>query len=145
MTNIKFKPAFRACTFFALLIGAAFLNQTFAQNTEAQIGGLNNNLKQIAIASHPVAPNPNLPGVFGLASFQIQLFADIGAGGYGTMSDPIFSEINSHIRINSGVRTRTMFILCAAQSSVRKAANCSANESSSARRFWTMTATAMSR
>ena len=94
----------------AALVAVSVPAAAAAQN--ARPGGTTNNLKQIGIGCHSVAPNPNLPGVFALASVQLQIFADLGGGGYAVMSDPIVSEINSHIRILSAVQTsNTTFLL----------------------------------
>ncbi len=89
----------------AALVAASVPVAVSAQNANARPGCCTNNLKQIGIAALPAAPNPNLPGIFGMASISLQLFADLGGGGYGVMSDPVFSEINSHIRIVSTEQT----------------------------------------
>ena len=62
-----------------------------------------NNLHQLLIAACVAEPNPHLPGIFGLASFNFQMTADInGRSGVATISDPVFTELNSHIEISYG-------------------------------------------
>jgi hypothetical protein len=61
-----------------------------------------NNLKQMIIFGGVSEPNPELPGVFGQACIQFQMRAEIGGRGFGTLSDPVFSDVNSRIEIHSG-------------------------------------------
>ena len=84
----------------AALVAASVPAAVPAQKAESSETA--NNLKQMIIFGGISEPNPNLPGVFGQACFQFQMRADIGAGGFGTISDPVFSDVNSHIEINSG-------------------------------------------
>src|SRR5215203_2273201 len=64
-----------------------------------------NNLKQMIVHGGVAEPNPNLPGIFGLACYQFQMRADFETGkGFGTLSDPVYSGINSHIKIHSARR-----------------------------------------
>lgn len=88
----------------AALVAASVPSVIAGQSNQSRAGSPTNR-KQIAVFVCPSDPVSSLPGVFGLASFQMQLFADIGGGGYGILSDPVFSEINSHIRIVSAAQT----------------------------------------
>ena len=64
-----------------------------------------NNIKQMIIFGGISEPNPLLPGVYGQVGFHFQMVADIdGRGGVGSISDPVVSEINSHILFNYGHR-----------------------------------------
>ncbi|MBS1796317.1 MAG: twin-arginine translocation signal domain-containing protein [Acidobacteria bacterium] len=63
-----------------------------------------NNLKQMLIFGGISGPDPQMPGIFGLACFQFQMSAEIGGSGFATLSDPVLTDINSHIRISSGRR-----------------------------------------
>ena len=87
----------------AALVAVSLPVAAVAQN--ARPGGSINNLKQMGIACHAFLPDSRLPGVFGQASYQFQMIANLdGSGGYGTISDPVFTEINSHIEIRSSSR-----------------------------------------
>ena len=62
-----------------------------------------NNLKQMLVFGGVAEPNPALPGILGQACFHFQMCADIGeTGGFGTLSDPMFADVNSHIQFDSG-------------------------------------------
>jgi hypothetical protein len=84
----------------AALVAAAVPAAVLAQKNDARPSG--NNLKQMIVFGGIAEPNPNLPGIFGQACFQFQMQAVLGAGGYGTISDPVLTAINSHIEIHSG-------------------------------------------
>jgi len=87
----------------AVIVAASVPMAVAAQKSDARSGS-GNNLKQMIIFGGISEPNPNLSGVFGLACFQFQMQANLDGGGYGTISDPVFTEINSHIHINSSRR-----------------------------------------
>jgi len=84
----------------AALVAAAVPAAVPAQKNDARPSG--NNLKQMIIFGGIAEPNPNLPGVFGQACFQFQMQAVVGGRGYGTISDPVFTEIDTHVQIHSG-------------------------------------------
>jgi hypothetical protein len=85
----------------ALLVTAAVPIGAAAQKDEPRDSA--NNLKQMIIFGGIAEPNPNLPGIFGQACLQFQMRADIGeGGGFGTISDPVFTAVNSHIEIHDG-------------------------------------------
>jgi len=64
-----------------------------------------NNLKQLIIFGGIAEPNPILPGAFGQACFQFQMQANLdGSRGFAVISDPVVSEINTHINIRSVTR-----------------------------------------
>lgn len=64
-----------------------------------------NNLKQIIVFGGVSEPLPDVPGVFGQVSLQLQMTADIGVGGWGTFSDSVFNEVNSQFRIDYAARS----------------------------------------
>ncbi len=81
------------------LVAASIPVAISAQDAESR--SPQNNLKQMIVFGGIAEPNPSLPGIFGQACFQFQMRADIGIGGFGTISDPVFTEINSHFKIHS--------------------------------------------
>jgi hypothetical protein len=90
----------------ALLVAAAVPGAIAAQKSDAR-PTTQNNLKQLIVFGGVAEPNPNLPGVFGMACFQFQMRADIGGSGFGTISDPVFTEINSQIKIHTARQDET--------------------------------------
>jgi hypothetical protein len=85
----------------AAIVAAAVPMAIAAQKNDARSGS-GNNLKQLIVFGGVAEPLPSLPGVFGQACFQFQMQAVIGGTGIATISDPFFTEINSHIQISSG-------------------------------------------
>ena len=87
----------------AALVAASVPTILVAQKEDARPPTSGNNMKQMIIFGGVAEPNPGLPGVLGQSCFQFQMCADIGeTGGFGTLSDPMFSDVNSHIQFDSG-------------------------------------------
>lgn len=87
----------------AALVAAALPVAAAAQKSDARPGGSTNNMKQMVLFAGGSEPLDNLPGVFGQACFQFQMHANLdGSGGFGTISDPVFTSVNSHVEIHSG-------------------------------------------
>ena len=85
----------------AALVAASVPLTLAAQSRDARPSG--NNLKQMIIFGGVAEPNPLRPGIYGQACFQFQMQANIGdRGGCATISDPVFTEVNSQIQIDSG-------------------------------------------
>jgi hypothetical protein len=88
----------------AALVAASVPAVALAQTEESRPTS-QNNLKQLIIFGGIAEPNSNLPGAFGEACFQFQMRADLITGlGFAVVSDPVVSEINTHIHIRSFVR-----------------------------------------
>ena len=87
----------------AALVAASVPAALAAQTSDGR-GGSGNNMKQMVIFGGISEPLPSLPGVFGQASFQFQMQASIDSagGGIATLSDPVFSQVNSQIEMHSG-------------------------------------------
>ena len=86
----------------AALVAASVPVVAAAQKSDARPSS-GNNMKQMIIFGGVSEPLDNLPGVFGQASFQFQMRANLdGSGGFGTISDPVFTTVNSHVEIHSG-------------------------------------------
>lgn len=89
----------------AALVAASVPAVAAAQPNEKSRTAAQNNLKQMIIFGGIAEPNPNLPGAFGEACFQFQMRADLISGfGFAVISDPVVSEINTHLHIRSFVR-----------------------------------------
>jgi hypothetical protein len=87
----------------AVLVAASVPAAVPAQKADAR--QTQNNLKQMIIFGGIAEPNPGLPGAFGQACFQFQMQANLdGSRGFAIISDPVVSEINTHIHIRSVVR-----------------------------------------
>jgi hypothetical protein len=51
--------------------------------------------------------NPDLPGTYGRARYTLILEAQIGAGGFGSIRDDVYPEVNTHFKITSATRMQT--------------------------------------
>lgn len=51
--------------------------------------------------------NPNLQGTYGRGRYTIILDAQIGVGGFGSIKDDVYPEINAHFKITSATRRLT--------------------------------------
>jgi hypothetical protein len=84
----------------AVMLSAAVPNALLATKASAQ-----NNLRQMIVFGGVSEPNPLLPGIYGMVGFHLTMCADIGGrSGVGSISDPVVTEINSHILFQSGRR-----------------------------------------
>jgi hypothetical protein len=86
-----------------LVVAAAAPAAVSAQSNDSRRAP--NNIGRMIVFGGISEPNPSLPGIFGQACFQFQMRADLTGGfGFAIISDPVFSEINAHIRIRSVMR-----------------------------------------
>jgi hypothetical protein len=87
----------------AALVAASMPVALTAQSNSARPGSSTNNIKQLGLACHPVSVD-SLPGIFGQVCYNFQMFAEVDGtgGGFGTLADPVFPAVNSHIKFYSG-------------------------------------------
>lgn len=84
----------------AALVAASIPAAMIAHKSETQAAAANN-IRQMHLFGGISEPNPNLPGIFSQACVHFQMLANLdGSGGIAAISDPVFSQINSHIQIN---------------------------------------------
>ena len=85
------------------LVAASVPTVILAQKKDEARPSSGNNLKQMLLGCHSAADS-TMSGIWGQACFQFQMCADIGGtrGGFGTISDPVITGVNSHIKFEPG-------------------------------------------
>lgn len=87
----------------AALVAASLPTALLGQKDDARPSSSGNNLKQMLVFCGSAESVPSLPGIFGQASWQFQMVADLAnpCRGSASISDPYFSEVNSQVKIQS--------------------------------------------